>query len=86
VTVPDAETHRESFQLERWIKLADLGWFSGDHHVHAAGCAHYEAPTQGVTPEAMMRHILGEDPGGHAGTFKSSFSRETSAAYRGPST
>ncbi len=61
VTVPKAETHRESFQLERWIKLADLGWYSGDHHVHAAGCAHYEAPTQGVTPEAMMRHILGED-------------------------
>lgn len=61
VSVPKAETHRESFQLERWIKLADWGWFSGDHHVHAAGCAHYEAPTQGVTPEAMMRHILGED-------------------------
>lgn len=61
VTVPKSETHRESFKLERWIKLADLGWYSGDHHVHAAGCAHYEAPTQGVTPEAMMRHILGED-------------------------
>jgi hypothetical protein len=61
VTVPAADTHRESFQLERWIKLADVGWYSGDHHVHAAGCAHYEAPTQGVTPEAMMRHILGED-------------------------
>ncbi|HND52013.1 MAG TPA: CehA/McbA family metallohydrolase, partial [Pirellulaceae bacterium] len=29
--------------------------------VHAAGCAHYEAPTQGVTPLDMMRHILGED-------------------------
>ncbi len=37
------------------------GWYSGDHHVHAAGCAHYEAPTEGVTPEDMMRHILGED-------------------------
>jgi hypothetical protein len=61
VTVPNEETHRESFQLQRWIKLADQGWYSGDHHVHAAGCAHYEAPTQGVTPEAMMRHILGED-------------------------
>lgn len=51
----------EKFQLERWIHLAKHGWFSGDHHIHAAGCAHYEAPTQGVTPEAMMRHILGED-------------------------
>lgn len=51
----------EVFRLERWIHLADHRWFSGDHHIHAAGCAHYEAPTQGVTPDAMMRHILGED-------------------------
>ncbi len=41
--------------------MAELGWISGDHHVHAAGCAHYENPTQGVTPKDMMRHILGED-------------------------
>ena len=56
-----ARTHRESFALERWAHLAKLNWFSGDHHVHAAGCAHYESPTEGVTPEDMMRHILGED-------------------------
>ena len=61
ITVPNAAQHQESFRLKRWIKLADLGWFSGDHHVHAAGCAHYEAPTEGVTPADMMRHILGED-------------------------
>lgn len=61
ITVPNATTHQESFRLKRWIKLADLGWYSGDHHVHAAGCAHYEAPTEGVTPADMMRHILGED-------------------------
>ena len=48
-------------ELKRWIHMAALGWYSGDHHVHAAGCAHYENPTQGVTPEDMMRHILGED-------------------------
>ena len=62
VTVPSGKNgHEETFRLKRWIKLADHRWFSGDHHVHAAGCSHYEAPTQGVTPEAMMRHILGED-------------------------
>ena len=61
ITVPNSEKHREAFRLKRWIHLADLGWFSGDHHVHAAGCAHYESPTQGVSPEAMMRHIVGED-------------------------
>ena len=50
-----------SFRLRRWINLAKMNWFSGDHHVHAAGCAHYESPTEGVKPEDMWRHILGED-------------------------
>ncbi len=53
--------HQEKFDLKRWLNLAKLNWFSGDHHVHAAGCAHYESPTEGVTPEDMMRQILGED-------------------------
>lgn len=61
VTIPAAKSHHESFRLQRWIKMSDYKWYSGDHHVHAAGCAHYEAPTEGVTPAAMMRHILGED-------------------------
>ncbi len=61
IEVPNAKEHTESFKLERWIKLADKRWYSGDHHVHAAGCAHYESPAEGVTPEHMMRHILGED-------------------------
>jgi hypothetical protein len=50
-----------TFHLERWIDPAKLGWYSGDHHIHAAGCSHYEKPTEGVYPEDMMRHILGED-------------------------
>jgi hypothetical protein len=61
IEVPDAETHEENFELERWIHVAKEGWRSGDHHVHAAGCAHYEAPTKGVDPAHMWRHILGED-------------------------
>ncbi|MCE9524484.1 MAG: CehA/McbA family metallohydrolase [Planctomycetales bacterium] len=61
ITVPADKEHAESFRLKRWIKLADHGWYSGDHHVHAAGCAHYEAPTEGITPQDMMLHILGED-------------------------
>ena len=44
VTVPNAETHQETFHLERWIHVAAEGWRSGDHHVHAAGCSHYESP------------------------------------------
>ena len=61
ITVPDSEEHTENFRLQRWINLAEMGWYSGDHHVHAAGCGHYESPTQGVQPADMMRHILGED-------------------------
>ncbi|HJQ31301.1 MAG TPA: CehA/McbA family metallohydrolase [Pyrinomonadaceae bacterium] len=48
------------FRLKRWIDPARLGWYSGDHHIHAAGCSHYEAPTQGVMPKDMIRHIVGE--------------------------
>lgn len=47
-------------KLWRWINPAKFGWFSGDHHIHAAGCTHYETPTEGVNPADMMRHILGE--------------------------
>ena len=47
-------------QLERWIDPAKFGWYSGDHHIHAAGCSHYTSPTQGVDPADMMRHIVGE--------------------------
>ncbi len=61
LTVPEATSHDETFELVRWVKLADRGWYSGDHHVHAAGCAHYESPTEGIQPEDMMRQILGED-------------------------
>ncbi|MDF1712705.1 MAG: CehA/McbA family metallohydrolase [Akkermansiaceae bacterium] len=47
--------------LNRWVDPAASGWWSGDHHIHAAGCAHYNKPTEGVHAPDMMRHILGED-------------------------
>jgi len=59
--VPDRRPMQLTFRLERWIDPARLGWYSGDHHIHAAGCAHYERPTEGVYPQDMMRHVLGED-------------------------
>jgi hypothetical protein len=46
--------------LQRWIDPSKFGYYSGDHHIHAAGCSHYTTPTQGVNPADMMRHILGE--------------------------
>lgn len=48
-------------ELERWIQPVDFHWYSGDHHIHAAGCSHYQNPTKGVGPDDMMRHVLGED-------------------------
>ena len=47
-------------KLERWIDPPASGFYSGDHHVHAAGCAHYTSPTDGVDPADMFRQIKGE--------------------------
>ncbi len=49
-----------SLQLERWFDAAEHGFYSGDHHIHAAGCAHYTHPTEGVTPADMFRQVQGE--------------------------
>lgn len=50
-----------TFRLKRWINLAKKGWYSADHHVHAAGCSHYDSPEEGVQPKDMWRQIVGED-------------------------
>ena len=47
--------------MERWVDPSKLGWWSGDHHIHAAGCAHYVNPTEGVLAADMFRHCVGED-------------------------
>jgi hypothetical protein len=46
--------------LVRWIDTQTFGFYSGDHHIHAAGCAHYTSPTEGVLPEHMFRQVKGE--------------------------
>ncbi|WP_425400321.1 CehA/McbA family metallohydrolase [Aeoliella sp.] len=50
-----------TYEVRRWIDASDFGWWSGDHHIHAAGCLHYQNPTQGIRPEHMIRQIMGED-------------------------
>ncbi|HEX7860574.1 MAG TPA: CehA/McbA family metallohydrolase [Verrucomicrobiae bacterium] len=50
-----------NFQVKRWIDPSKIGWWSGDHHIHAAGCAHYTKPTEGVHAPDMARHCQGED-------------------------
>lgn len=62
LTVPaNTDSITTDFQLKRWIHLAAMGWHSADHHIHAAGCSHYEMPQEGVNPAAMWRQVLGED-------------------------
>jgi hypothetical protein len=62
VTIPaNTAVFDLSFQLKRWIQLSKLGWYSADHHIHAAGCSHYDSPTEGVDPKDMWRQVLGED-------------------------
>jgi hypothetical protein len=58
---PNSKSFEVSLQLKRWVHMAQLGWYSGDHHVHAAGCSHYESPEEGVLPEHMWREAVGED-------------------------
>jgi hypothetical protein len=60
VIVPDTGEPTVAVKLQRWINPKDFGFYSGDHHIHAAGCAHYTNPTEGVLPEDMFLHVKGE--------------------------
>lgn len=60
VTVPAQGDAKIAVKLERWINPAEFGWYSGDHHIHSAGCQHYTSPTEGVNPEDMFLHVKGE--------------------------
>jgi hypothetical protein len=57
----DRQTRELEFKVKRWIDPSQFGWWSGDHHIHAAGCAHYVKPTEGVLASDMIRHCMGED-------------------------
>lgn len=60
ITVTAQGPMQLALKLERWIEPAKHGFYSGDHHIHAAGCAHYTAPTQGVAPVEMFLQVKGE--------------------------
>jgi hypothetical protein len=60
IEIPAAENHTLRLKLERWFDAAAHGYYSGDHHIHAAGCAHYTSPTEGVLPQDMFRQVKGE--------------------------
>lgn len=60
VTIPAVQEATLPVKLKRWIHAADFGYYSGDHHIHAAGCAHYTSPTEGMRPEHMFQQVKGE--------------------------
>jgi hypothetical protein len=60
LTVIEGQPARLPIHLKRWIDPAKFGWYSGDNHIHAAGCSHYQNPTEGVFPADMFRQTAGE--------------------------
>jgi hypothetical protein len=60
VVIPEKGEAKIAVKLERWITPSDYGFYSGDHHIHAAGCAHYTNPTEGVFAKDMFLHVKGE--------------------------
>ena len=60
VTVSAEAPQTIEVQLKRWVNPREFGFYSGDHHIHAAGCAHYDNPTKGVSPRDMFNQVKGE--------------------------
>lgn len=60
IIVPPEGKPEVAVRLERWIDPAASGFYSGDHHIHAAGCAHYTSPTEGIFERDVFRQVQGE--------------------------
>jgi hypothetical protein len=60
VVIPSQGEITLEVPLERWIDPREYGFYGGDHHIHAAGCAHYTSPTEGVRAEDMFLQVKGE--------------------------
>jgi hypothetical protein len=58
--VPERGVATLDVRLKRWIDPNAHGYYGGDHHIHAAGCAHYTDPTEGVSPADMFLQVKGE--------------------------
>ena len=60
VSVPRKGPHEIEVKVDRWVNRMRHGFYCGDHHIHGAGCSHYQSPTEGVTPQDMFRQVKGE--------------------------
>jgi len=57
---PQTPNPKLETQLARWVNPRTHGFLSGDHHIHASGCAHYTQPSVGFSPADMFRQVKGE--------------------------
>mgnify|MGYP003664098805 CR=1 FL=1 len=60
ITVTDASDPPVILSMNRWVNPMNQGFFCGDHHIHGAGCSHYDSPTKGVSPQDMFLQVKGE--------------------------
>ena len=60
IVVREDIENQVAVRLQRWVNPLESGYWCGDHHIHGAGCSHYESPTQGVTPRDMFAQVKGE--------------------------
>jgi hypothetical protein len=60
IEIPAQGPAEIAVRLERWVNPADFGFYGGDHHIHAAGCAHYTSPTEGILDRDIFRQVQGE--------------------------
>ena len=60
VLVQSGKENVISVELKRWVNPQNHGFYCGDHHIHGAGCSHYDNPTQGVRPSDMFAQVKGE--------------------------
>ncbi|MEQ9406504.1 MAG: CehA/McbA family metallohydrolase [Fuerstiella sp.] len=60
VVVREHQDNVVEVRLQRWVNPQEYGFYCGDHHIHAAGCSHYDNPTEGVRPADMFAQVKGE--------------------------
>ncbi|MBX9789152.1 MAG: CehA/McbA family metallohydrolase [Pirellulales bacterium] len=58
--VPSTGQTNLELNLKRWVNPMESEFYCGDHHIHGAGCSHYDTPTKGVRPEDMFVQVKGE--------------------------
>ena len=60
IVVKDEHDSPVKLRMNRWVNPMASGFYCGDHHIHGAGCSHYDSPTKGVTPQDMFLQVKGE--------------------------